>query len=37
MSYNPGGVAGNYIRYTTIYRNGQFVCSTNRCTPACCN
>ena len=29
MSYNPGGVAGNYIRYATIYRDGQFICSTN--------
>lgn len=28
-TYNPGGVAGNYIRYALIYRNGQFVCSTN--------
>lgn len=29
MSYNPGGVAGNYVRYATIHRDGQFVCSTN--------
>lgn len=29
MTYNPGGVAGNYIRYALIYRNGQFICSTN--------
>ena len=29
LSYNPGGIAGNYIRYATIYRNGVFICSTN--------
>ena len=29
MAYNPGGVAGNYVRYALIYRNGQFICSTN--------
>ena len=29
MTYNPGGVAGNYVRYALIYRNGQFICSTN--------
>ena len=29
MTYNPGGIAGNYLRYALIYRDGQFVCSTN--------
>lgn len=28
-TYNPGGVAGDYIRYALIYRDGQFICSTN--------
>lgn len=29
LATNPGGIAGNYLRYALIYRNGQFVCSTN--------
>lgn len=29
LATNPGGIAGDYIRYATIFRNGQFVCSTN--------
>ena len=29
MTYNPGGIAGDYLRYALIYRDGQFVCSTN--------
>jgi opacity protein-like surface antigen len=29
MTYNPGGVAGNYVRYALIYRDGHFICSTN--------
>lgn len=28
-TYNPGGIPGTYLRYALIYRNGQFVCSTN--------
>lgn len=29
LNTNPGGIAGNYLRYALIYRDGQFVCSTN--------
>ncbi len=29
MTYNPGGLTGNYVRYALIYRDGQFICSTN--------
>jgi hypothetical protein len=29
MMDNPGGIAGNYIRYAKLYLNGQHICTTN--------
>jgi hypothetical protein len=29
LATNPGGIAGNYLRYALIYKDGQFICSTN--------
>jgi hypothetical protein len=26
---NPGGIAGNYVRYAKLYLNGQHICTTN--------
>jgi hypothetical protein len=26
---NPGGIAGNYIRYAKLYLDGQHICTTN--------